>query len=99
MGKENVMPRGFDSAQAVAGQPRAAMPRLALARELGTTVRRFRHSREWSLQELAERARLSYQFLSEIETGKRNFSIVTLAKLAEALGVPVVALIVAPETN
>jgi len=67
----------------------------AAAKVIGCTVRRFRHDRGWSLEELAARADMSYQFLSEVETGKRNFSIATLAKLCGALGMQIVTMIMA----
>ena len=94
MRSEDLIARSAEPAQAAAGQPGDTLASQDIARVLGMAVRRFRRRREWSLQALAERAGLCYQFVSEVETGKRNFSIVTMAKLAEALGVSVVALIV-----
>lgn len=86
--------RAVEPAQAALGQ--AAEPAHPdVARLIGGTVRRLRRSRGWSLQELAERSGLCYQFVSEVETGKRNFSINTLAKLCEALATPVPDLIMA----
>ncbi len=38
-------------------------------------------------EELAERAGISEKFLYEIELGKKGFSVTTLKKLTEALGV------------
>lgn len=94
MRDETLMGRQYESGQAAASQGEPAAT-LEAARAIGRTVRRFRHSRGWSLQELAERSALCYQFVSEVETGKRNFSIGTLAKLCEALGVQVVTIIMA----
>lgn len=45
-----------------------------------------------SRRELAERAELSYPYLSQIETGNREPSLRTLQKLASALELPVEAL-------
>lgn len=94
MGNDDVGRRGLEPVRTVEGGP-ADAPRQDMARLLGGTVRTLRRRRGWSQQELAERSRISYQFVSEVETGKRNFSIRTLAKLCEALGTPVPALILA----
>lgn len=66
---------------------------LAAARAIGETVRQFRRSRRWSIEHLAERAEVSYQYLCEIENGKRNFSIVVLDRIARALELTLLAVI------
>ncbi|MEX8494058.1 helix-turn-helix domain-containing protein [Sphaerotilus sp.] len=56
-------------------------------------LRAWREHRGMTLQALANAAGLSRAYVSQIEGGKRTGSAATLAKLAQALGVSVVALI------
>jgi DNA-binding XRE family transcriptional regulator len=56
-------------------------------------LRAWREHRGMTLQALAGAAGLSRAYISQIEGGKRTGSAATLAKLAQALGVSVVALI------
>ena len=60
---------------------------------IGAAVRTFRRARGWSIEALAVRASLSYQYLCEIETGKRNFTIEVLERLARALEMPLLRLV------
>jgi transcriptional regulator with XRE-family HTH domain len=55
----------------------------------GSNLRKFRGSREWSQMELAEKADISMNFLSEIERGNKWPSPENLQNLADALGVEV----------
>ena len=59
------------------------------ATSLGARVRRIRKRREWSLDELAERAGMSKSFLWEIENDRSDASGERLLKLADALGTTV----------
>lgn len=68
---------------------------FAAAQALGGAIRGLRRERRWSIEYLAERASLSYQYVSEIETGKRNFSVDVLERVAGALQVSVAGLVVA----
>ena len=54
---------------------------------VGTSVRRLRISRGISVAELARSAGVSRRMLTSIETGTANTSLVTLDKIARALGV------------
>ncbi len=56
---------------------------------IGRQVRRLREAKGWSQTRLAVEANMSVSGISMIENGHRNLSTVTLAKLAEALGVEV----------
>ena len=56
---------------------------------LGKKVRSLRRSQELSQEKLAESADLDRTYISGIERGKRNVSIVNIAKIATALGVTV----------
>jgi transcriptional regulator with XRE-family HTH domain len=62
---------------------------------IGACVRVLREQQRLSLEALAVKADISYQYLSGVETGKENFSIQVLEALSIALSVPVRALIVA----
>ncbi len=53
---------------------------------IGREVRRLRHESGASLRDLAARSRLSTRFLSEVEAGRANISVLRLASLADALG-------------
>ncbi len=56
---------------------------------LGIEVRRLRESLKLSQEALAERADITYQYLSALENGRENFSIGVMEGLAKALRVTV----------
>ena len=56
---------------------------------LGTNLRKYRNRRNWSQMELAEKADISMNFLSEIERGNKWPYPDTLQNLATALNVKV----------
>lgn len=62
---------------------------------IGTCVRTLRQQQKISLESLASKAGVSYQYLSGVETGKENFTVQVLESLAKALSIPVRALVVA----
>jgi transcriptional regulator with XRE-family HTH domain len=58
------------------------------ARELiqfGSNVRKLREARDWTQEQLAEKADLDQTYISGIERGERNLTILSVAKLAAAL--------------
>lgn len=57
-----------------------------LPHSFGITVRQLRETRGWSQEALAERADLNRSYVGEIERGKAIASLLTLEKLARALG-------------
>ncbi len=61
-----------------------------LAQKFGEYVRRLRIERNLSQEELAFRCERSLNFVSEIETGKRNPSLDTVASICAALEVTLV---------
>ena len=63
---------------------------MDMRRLVGRNVRRARDAAGLSQEKLAEAAGVSQQYLSGVETGKRNVTVVTLYFLAEQLkvGVP-----------
>jgi len=64
------------------------MPFMEAATALvGDKVRGLRKGRGWSQQELADRAGISMQTVSNLETGRHVPGMATLSKIAGALGV------------
>lgn len=59
----------------------------ALAVRTGAAIRTLREKSELSMRELARRAGISQPFLSQLERGQNMPSMVTVYRLAEALGV------------
>ncbi len=60
---------------------------------IGLNVQRLRHGKELSQEELAARASVHQTYLSGVENGRRNVSILVLARIAKALGVDVEELV------
>jgi transcriptional regulator with XRE-family HTH domain len=68
----------------------AAVPAEKVAEiNVGERLRAIRHLRRATLKSVAERAKLSESFLSQVERGKASASIASLARIATALGVNV----------
>lgn len=57
-------------------------------KKLGKEIRRRRESFRLSQETLAERASITYQYLSALENGRENFSIGVLESLGAALRIP-----------
>lgn len=51
----------------------------------GFNVRKLREAKDWTQEELAEKAGLDQTYISGIERGERNLTILSIAKLANAL--------------
>jgi transcriptional regulator with XRE-family HTH domain len=64
---------------------------------IGGRIRALRRARGFTLVQLAERAELSHPFLSQLERGRARPSMVSLEKIARALGSSQLELIVAAE--
>jgi len=60
---------------------------------VGRNAARLRKAAGLTQEQLAERCGLSQQYLSDLERGKLNPTVVTLYELAEALGVGHVELV------
>ena len=54
---------------------------------VGKNIRACRTHAGLTLEQLAEKADMSWPYLSEIERGRENISLDKLARLAQALGV------------
>lgn len=66
---------------------------VGMGRRFGQVVRAMRESRGWSQERLAWRAELNRSYMGEIERADAMPSLATAAKLAQALEVPLSALI------
>jgi len=69
----------------------------AILRHLGTQIRALREQQSLSVEQLAKRSRLSIRFVTELQAGRANISILRLLRVAEALGKPAGALLTAAE--
>lgn len=71
------------------------IPDAILSRELNgeSAVKLWREERKLTQQELAEKAGISKPYLSQIETGKRQGTLETMAAIARALEVPLDVLV------
>jgi ribosome-binding protein aMBF1 (putative translation factor) len=59
----------------------------ALVESFGIAVRQSREAQGWSQEGLAERSDLNRSYVGEIERGRAIASLVTVEKLAVALGI------------
>lgn len=60
---------------------------------VGENVRRLRLAAGMTQEQLAERSGFSQQYISDLERGRRNPTVVSLWELSQALGTSPVALI------
>ena len=58
-----------------------------LVRSVARRIAAVRAARQWTQEELAERADVSVRYVQMVESGTENLSLVTLSKLAAALRV------------
>ena len=60
---------------------------------VGRNVTRMRRERQMTQEQLSERSGLSQQYLSTLERGSRNPTVMTLDEIARALSVTVIDLL------
>lgn len=60
---------------------------MDMRRLVGRNVRRIRTRKGLTQEQLAERSGFSQQYISGLEKGQRNPTLVTVYELAQALGV------------
>ncbi|WP_232845014.1 helix-turn-helix domain-containing protein [Paracoccus onubensis] len=60
---------------------------------VGRNFARLRREKGLTQEQVEERSGFSQQYLSDLERGKRNPTVVTLFELAQALGISHVALV------
>ncbi len=84
---QTVRPRARPVTSPPAPEPRRPVAREPLWRDLvGDVLRRERLAQERTLKEVAEAARISMPYLSEVERGRKEASSEVLAAAAGALG-------------
>lgn len=66
---------------------------MDMRRLVGRNVRRIRKAKGLTQEVLAELSGVSQQYVSELERGRRNPSVITLYVLAQAMGVSHVDLV------
>lgn len=66
---------------------------MDMRRLVGGNVRRFRLAAAMTQEQLAERAGFGQQYISDLERGRENPTVVTLFELSQVLGVTPVDLI------
>lgn len=66
---------------------------MDMRRLVGRNVRKFRQAMGLTQEQLAERSGFGQNYLSDLERGRRNPTVVTLWELAQTLGVAPVDLI------
>jgi len=59
---------------------------MDILRRLGENVRQARSQKGWSQEELAHRSGLHRTYISGIERGRRNPTVLILQQMADALG-------------
>ena len=58
-----------------------------ICERFGDAIRNLREHKGMTQEELAHRARLNRTYVSDIERGSRNVSLINIERLASALGV------------
>ena len=66
---------------------------MDMRRVVGSNVRRLRLAKELTQERFAEISGLSQQYISDLERGRRNPTVVTLYEISVALGVSPVDLL------
>jgi len=61
---------------------------MDLRLQVGLNVRRVRNAKGWSQEELAFRSGLHRTYVSGVERGARNPTVLVIGRLADTLGVP-----------
>ena len=65
------------------------MQRMSVQSRVSRNIQRIRREKDLSREEVAHRADIHQTYLSGVETGKRNPSILVVERIAKALGVDV----------
>ncbi|WIM69040.1 helix-turn-helix transcriptional regulator [Corynebacterium breve] len=79
--------------------PSVQQPEPLLREALGLSLRAFRADKGVTLRELAQRARVSPGYLSELERGRKEVSSELLAAVCNALGTTVAEVLVEAAQN
>lgn len=66
---------------------------MDIRRQVGRNLKRIRKQKGWSQEQLAFESGLHRTYISGIERGARNPTVMILARIAETLGVEVAELV------
>jgi transcriptional regulator with XRE-family HTH domain len=69
---------------------------MDLKEVMAINLRRIRHDKQMTQEELADRAGLSARYIGAIERANKSASVTVLGRIAEALGVDAATLIKRP---
>lgn len=69
---------------------------MDLKEVMAINLRRIRHDKDMTQEELADRAGLSARYIGAIERANKSASVTVLGRIADALGVEAAALIKRP---
>lgn len=69
---------------------------MDLKEVMAVNLRRIRHDKKMTQEELADRAGLSARYIGAIERANKSASVTVLGRIAEALGVEAAVLIERP---
>lgn len=72
---------------------------MDLVERVACNLRRIRKDRGWSQEDLAEASGLDRTYISGIERGKRNPTVLVLEKIAAGLGTDPVDLLAMPRKS
>lgn len=61
----------------------------SIQQSFGRQVRRLRHKKGWTQEQLAERTGRHWTYIGGIERGERNATLAVIRDIAEALGVEI----------
>jgi transcriptional regulator with XRE-family HTH domain len=65
--------------------------------QIGSRIRELRKKKGLSQEELGGRAKLHYTYIGAVERGEKNVSVVTLNKIARALGISLNEIFIFPK--
>ena len=69
---------------------------MDMRRLVGSNVKRLRIERGWTQEEFSEKSGFSQQYISGLERGRRNPTVVTVYELAQAFSVSYLDLLTVP---
>ncbi len=72
---------------------------MDMRRLVGSNVKALRLAKGWTQEEFAVRSGFTQQYISGLESGHRNPTIVTLFELSQALETTPVALLTPPKAD
>jgi transcriptional regulator with XRE-family HTH domain len=81
---------GTNTRRAAARAQRDEQRRRRQLEELAQVIRQHRTARNLSQKELAQRVGTSHSAISRIESGRHGFTVDTLQRIAQALGVDLI---------